>query len=88
MQFYFGYDCVNILFKGWEINFIGGRCASCVYNNIQFSATHLTVLVASIVGVFLLTLLYEGVKTLQIVHVLYHNRGKMMTKAKHYLIIK
>ena len=43
-------------------------------------------LIASIVGVFLLAMLYEAMRSLRIV--LYHNRDSILTKAKCFLDVQ
>ena len=77
-HFYFGYHNVKVLFKGWEINSIGGLLA--------IHTLHWTVLLVSIVGVFLFALLYEALKSLRIV--LYHNREKILAKTKSYFNVQ
>lgn len=69
MTFYFGYHNVELLFSGLVINSAGGQRAR-VGSRLQLSSSILTLscpavrseMVAACIGVFLLAVLYEGLK--------------------------
>lgn len=69
MYFHFGYTEDNILFSFWKISSIGGTNCSFLnqhlFNRHDHNLMIFLGLIGSMIGIFLLAMLYEGLKVLR-----------------------